>query len=69
MKSNNGTNRVLYHDIAAQTIREPPPCFNYWRKAIRIAGILGFSPNVYSSSCNSVKDDSSGHMTRAFPVV
>jgi hypothetical protein len=24
MKSNKGTNRILYHDIAAQTIREPP---------------------------------------------
>jgi hypothetical protein len=25
--SNNGTNRILYHDIAAQTIREPSACF------------------------------------------
>jgi hypothetical protein len=28
MKGNNGTNRVLYHDIAVQTITERPPCFN-----------------------------------------
>jgi hypothetical protein len=27
MKGNNGTNRILYHDIAAQTITEPPLCF------------------------------------------
>jgi hypothetical protein len=27
MKGNNGTDRILYHDIAAQTITEPPPCF------------------------------------------
>jgi hypothetical protein len=27
MKGNNGTNRILYHDTAAQTITEPPPCF------------------------------------------
>jgi hypothetical protein len=28
MKGNNGTNRILYHDIAAQTITEPSPCFS-----------------------------------------
>jgi hypothetical protein len=27
MEGNNGTNRMLYHYIAAQTIAEPPPCF------------------------------------------
>jgi hypothetical protein len=27
MRSNNGANRMLSHDIAAQTITEPPPCF------------------------------------------
>jgi hypothetical protein len=27
MEDNNGTNRILYHDINAQTITEPPPCF------------------------------------------
>jgi hypothetical protein len=26
MKCNNGTNRILYHNIAAQTITEPPMC-------------------------------------------
>jgi hypothetical protein len=27
MQGNNGTNRILYHDIAAQTTIEPPPYF------------------------------------------
>jgi hypothetical protein len=27
MKGNNGTNRILYHGIAAQTITEPSPYF------------------------------------------
>jgi hypothetical protein len=27
MMSNNGTNRILYHDIDAQTITGPSPCF------------------------------------------
>jgi hypothetical protein len=27
MKGNNGTNRILYHDIAGQTITKPPPSF------------------------------------------
>jgi hypothetical protein len=27
MKDNNGTDRILHHDIAAQTITEPSPCF------------------------------------------
>jgi hypothetical protein len=27
MKGNNGTKRILYHDVAAKTITEPPPCF------------------------------------------
>jgi hypothetical protein len=26
MKGNNATNRILYHDIAAETITEPPLC-------------------------------------------
>jgi hypothetical protein len=26
MKGNNGTNRMLYHDIAAQTTTQTPPC-------------------------------------------
>jgi hypothetical protein len=32
MKCNNGTNRILYHDTAAQTITEHPPCFNVGTK-------------------------------------
>jgi hypothetical protein len=27
MNGNNGTNRILYHNIAAETITEPSPCF------------------------------------------
>jgi hypothetical protein len=27
MKGNNWTNRILYRDIAIQTITEPSPCF------------------------------------------
>jgi hypothetical protein len=27
MKGNNGTNKMLYYDTAAQTITEPIPCF------------------------------------------
>jgi hypothetical protein len=26
MKGNSVTKRILYHDIGAQTITEPPPC-------------------------------------------
>jgi hypothetical protein len=29
MKGNNGNNRILYHDIAAQTITESPMCFMF----------------------------------------
>jgi hypothetical protein len=28
MKGNNGTNWILYHDIAAQIVTEPASCFN-----------------------------------------
>jgi hypothetical protein len=28
MKGNNGTNRILYHDVAVKTTTEPPPCFS-----------------------------------------
>jgi hypothetical protein len=36
MKGNNGTNRILYHDIAAQTITEPPLCFIFGRGYSRL---------------------------------
>jgi hypothetical protein len=35
-KDNNGTNRILYHDTAAQTITEPPVCFTV---GTRISGL------------------------------
>jgi hypothetical protein len=52
MKCYNKTSRILYHDIAAQTITEPPPCFTVGtRHAFWIVGFLGCSPNVNSSWC------------------
>jgi hypothetical protein len=45
MKGNNGTNRILYHDTAAKTITEPPPCFTVGTEA----GILYYRlPWVFS---------------------
>jgi hypothetical protein len=68
MKGNNGTNRILYHDIAAK-ITEPPRV-SCWNQAFRVVGFLGCSPNVnFPDVGNSVKDNSSDHTTRAFPVV
>jgi hypothetical protein len=32
MKSNNGTNRILHNDIAAQTITEFTSVFQYWNR-------------------------------------
>jgi hypothetical protein len=55
MKGNNGTNRIVYHDIAAQTITEPPPCFMLEpNKALRIVGFLWCSPNVIIPALYSV---------------
>jgi hypothetical protein len=48
MKGNNGTKRILYHDIAAQTITDPP-VFYCWNQVSRIVGFLVCSPNVNSS--------------------
>jgi hypothetical protein len=46
MKGNNGTDRILYHDIAAQTVTSP--VFHYRNQAFRIVGFLGCSPDVNS---------------------
>jgi hypothetical protein len=52
MKGNNGTNRVQYHDIAAQTIIELPPCFTrFW-----IVGFPVCSPNANSSWCREQRE-------------
>jgi hypothetical protein len=41
MKGNDGTNRILYHDIAAQIITEPPPSvFHSWNRT-RHSGLEG----------------------------
>jgi hypothetical protein len=56
MKGNNGTHRILYHDIAAQTITEPCPVFQYWNQAFRIVGYLGCSPNISSSWCREQRE-------------
>jgi hypothetical protein len=49
MKGNNETNRILYHNIAAQTTTEPPrvPLLEP-NKALWIVGFLGCSQNVNS---------------------
>jgi hypothetical protein len=66
-KGNNVTNGVLYHDIAAQIITvsllEPsiPDCRLPWMFSKRKLFLMDVG--------NSVKDDSSDHITRTFPVV
>jgi hypothetical protein len=70
MKRNNGTNRILNDDIAAETITKPPPCFTVGTQAFRIVDFLGvLLTQALPGVGNSVKDDSSDHITRAFPVV
>jgi hypothetical protein len=56
MKDNNGTNRIQYHDIATQTITEPPPCFTVWNQAFRIVGFLAYSQNVKLSWCREQRE-------------
>jgi hypothetical protein len=50
MKGNYGTRRILYYDIAAQTITEPP-CVSLLEpnQAFNIVGFLRCSTNVNSS--------------------
>jgi hypothetical protein len=36
MMVNNGTNRILYRNTAAQTITEPPPCFTVGTRHSRL---------------------------------
>jgi hypothetical protein len=48
MKGNNGTNRTLYHDIVAQTITEPSPCFTV---GTRYSGLSVHQMRVNSSWC------------------
>jgi hypothetical protein len=62
-----------YHDIAAQTITEPPPCFTLGTKP----GILDCRHSWLFSNCklflrdvgNCVKGDLSDHITCAFIIV
>jgi hypothetical protein len=61
MKGNNGTNRILYHDIVAQT-----SVFHCLNQAFRIVGFLGRSPNVNSSWCREQRE---GRLIWPFPVV
>jgi hypothetical protein len=62
IKGNNGTNRILYHDKASQTITEPP-MFHWWNQAFQILNFLECSPNINSSYVGkSMKDDSSDHI-------
>jgi hypothetical protein len=57
MMADNGTNRILYHDIVARTITEPTPCFIVGtRNAFRIVGSLGCPPNINSSWCKEQRE-------------
>jgi hypothetical protein len=56
MKGNNGTKRIQYHVITAQTIIYPPPAFHSWNQAFRIISVLGSSPNENSSSCRKQRE-------------
>jgi hypothetical protein len=70
MEGNNGTNRMLYHDIAAQTITEPPPCFTVETRYSGLYASLGvLQTQNFPDVDNSVKDDSSDHIMCAFPFV
>jgi hypothetical protein len=69
MKGNNTTNRILHHDTAAQTIKEPPRVSllglgipDYWRPWV-------FSKRKLFLMQNSMKDSLSDHIKHKFPVV
>jgi hypothetical protein len=40
MNGNNGNNRILYHDIAVQTITKPPPCLTVGTRLQASLGVL-----------------------------
>jgi hypothetical protein len=73
MKGENGTNRLLYHDIAAQTITEPPPCFTVGTEPgipdCRLPWMFSKRKLNLMDVGNGVKDDSTDHITRKFPFV
>jgi hypothetical protein len=70
MKGNNGTNRILYHDIAAQTITEPLLCFTFGTRRSRLLASLGvLETQTLPNVGNSVKGESSDHNTHVFSVV
>jgi hypothetical protein len=61
MKGNNGTSRILYRDIAAQTIITPPPCVSLLKPDMHSGlkaslGVLQTQP--LPDVGISVKDDS-----------
>jgi hypothetical protein len=41
MKGNNGINRILYHNITAQTITKPPSCFTVGTRHYGVSASLG----------------------------
>jgi hypothetical protein len=70
IKVNNGNNRILYHDIAAKTITEPPPCYTVGTRCFGLQAALAvLKTQILPDVGNSVKDESSDHITRAFLVV
>jgi hypothetical protein len=69
MKVNKGTNRILYHYIAAQTITEPPPCFTVGtRQALLIVGFLRCS-NINSFWCREQREGRLIWPYHAFTIV
>jgi len=53
------TGPAEYHDIAAQIITDPPPCFTVGTRHLGLQASLG----VWSDVGQNVKDNSSDHIT------
>jgi hypothetical protein len=72
VKGNNGTNRILYNNIAVQTITEARPRVSLLEPGIPDCKLLSvfFKRKLFLMDVgNSVKDDSCDHNTPAFPVI
>jgi hypothetical protein len=56
----------LYHDIAAESITKPPPCFTVGTRHSGLwASLAVLQMLTLPYVGNSVKDDSSDHITRS----
>jgi hypothetical protein len=67
-KGNNGTNRILYHDIAAQTITEPPRV-SLLEPGIPDCKLHWVFSNNQISGCREQREGLLMRPHRAFPVV